>query len=74
MDGAVAIGWNFEGGSRVTGVAGAARFGPHMVAMGAEGRRREGVRADSPSASSRRAEGSSCLIGLGMGVARAGKN
>ena len=41
---------------------------------GAEGRRRGGVRADSPSASSRRAEGSSSLVGLGTGVARGVKN
>ena len=38
-DGAVGVGWIFEGGSRMTGVAGAARFGARRVARG----QREGV-------------------------------
>ena len=36
-DGAAGIGWNFEGGSRMTGVADVARFRAHRVVRGQRG-------------------------------------
>ena len=36
-DGAAGIGWNFEGGSRMTGVVDVARFRAHRVVRGQRG-------------------------------------